>query len=309
VARLLPIALVLALLAGTAAAFAVTERLKLVRSPIGAPEIDKTFSPVCDCAKERARIAFRLRRAEDVDVAIVDGSGDVVRTLFTGRPFPPGTVAATWDGRDDAGRIVPEGSYKPRVHLERERRTIELPNPIRVDVTPPRIRIAELRPPDAFSPDGDGRNDKLQVFYAIDEAAKALLYVDGRRVVRTRFSRQEDKLEWFGVRDGRRLRAGRHRLALRAEDIAGNVGPPASAAIRIRYVELARRRVVVPPRVRFGIRVRTDARTYRWRLAGRTGIGRGPLLVLRAPAVPGRYALFVEANGRADRATVIVRER
>jgi hypothetical protein len=33
------------------------------------------------------------------------------------------------------------------------------------------------------------------------------------------------------------------------------------------------------------------------------------LLILRAPAVPGRYALFVEANGRADRATVIVRER
>ena len=174
-ARLLPIALVLALLAGTAAAFAVTERLKLVRSPIGAPEIDKTFSPVCDCRQAKALVSFRLRRADNVDLAIVDGSGDVVRTLFTGRPFPRGTVAATWDGRDDADRILPEGSYKPRVHLERERRTIELPNPIRIDVTPPRIRITELRPPDSFSPDGDGRNDKLQVFYAIDEPAKALL--------------------------------------------------------------------------------------------------------------------------------------
>jgi hypothetical protein len=309
VARLFPIALVLALLAGTAAAFAVTERLKLVRSPIAAPRIDKTFSPVCDCPQERALVSFRLRRADDVDLAIVDGDGDVVRTLFTGRGFPVGTVAETWDGRDDAGRIVPEGSYRPRVHLERERRTIVLPNPIRVDVTPPRIRITEVRPSDAFSPDGDGRNDKLQVFYAIDEPAKALLYVDGRRVVRTRFSRQEDKLEWFGVRDGRPLRAGRQRLELRAEDTAGNVGPPARDAIRIRYVELGRSRVVVPPRVRFGIGVDTDARAYRWRLAGRTGIGRGPLLVLRSPAVPGRYTLFVEANGRADRATVIVRER
>jgi hypothetical protein len=309
VARLLPIALVVALLAGTAAAFAVTERLKLVRSPIGAPQIDKTFSPVCDCPQAKALVSFRLRRADDVDLAIVDGDGSVVRTLFTGRRFPVGTVATSWDGRDDAGRIVPEGSYRPRVHLERERRTIELPNPIRVDVTPPRIRITRLQPSDAFSPDRDGRNERLRVYYEIDEPAQALLYVDGRRVVRTRFSREEDKLDWFGVRDGNRVRAGRHRLDLRAEDTAGNVGPPATGAIRIRYVELARSLVVVPPRVRFGIRVRTDARAYRWRLAGRTGIGRGALLVLRSPAAPGRYALFVEANGRADRATVIVRER
>jgi hypothetical protein len=30
---------------------------------------------------------------------------------------------------------------------------------------------------------------------------------------------------------------------------------------------------------------------------------------VRAPGRPGRYVLYVEANGRADRATVIVRRR
>ena len=84
-ARLLPIALVVALLVGTAAAFAVTERLKLVRSPIAAPEIDRVFSPVCDCERDEAAIAFRLREADRVDLAIVDGDGDVVRTLV---PLP-----------------------------------------------------------------------------------------------------------------------------------------------------------------------------------------------------------------------------
>ena len=308
-ARVLPIALVVALLAGTAAAFAVTERLKLVRSPIAAPQIDKTFSPVCDCPQQRALIAFRLRRADQVDLAIVDEGGDVVRTLVAGRDYPVGTVATAWDGRDDTGRVVPEGAYRPRVHLERERRTIVLPNPIRVDVTPPTIRLTRLQPRDAISPDGDGRNDRLRVFYAIDEPAQALLSVGGRRAVKTRFERQEDKLEWFGRRGGKPLPAGRYRLQLRAEDTAGNVGPPATSTITIRYVELARSLVVVPPRVRFGIGVRTDARVYRWRFAGRTGLGRGPLLVLRAPADPGRYTLFVEANRRADRATVVVRER
>ncbi|MGE5689936.1 MAG: FlgD immunoglobulin-like domain containing protein [Pseudomonadota bacterium] len=308
-ARLLPIALVVALLVGSAVAFAVTERLKLVRSPIAAPKIDKTFSPVCRCPKERARIRFRLRTADRVDLAIVDGDGDVVRTLFTGRQFPVGTVAATWDGRDDDGRIVPEGAYRPRVHLDRERRTIALPNPIRVDTTPPTIRLTALRPPDAFSPDGDGRNDKVRISYAIDEPANALLWVDGDRVVRTRFAPTEGKLEWFGIRDGKALPRGRYRLELRAEDKAGNVGPPVRSAIRIRYIDLARELVRVPPRVRFGIGVDTDARAYRWRLAGRSGTARGPLLVLRAPGRPGRYTLFVEANGRADRAAVVVRAR
>ena len=116
-ARLLPIALVVALLVGTAAAFAVTERLKLVRSPIAAPEIDRVFSPVCDCERDEAAIAFRLREADRVDLAIVDGDGDVVRTLVRSRSAPVGRLEASWDGRDDAGNVVPEGAYRPRVHL------------------------------------------------------------------------------------------------------------------------------------------------------------------------------------------------
>ncbi len=48
--RLLSTLLVVALLGGTAAAFAVTQGLKIEPSPILAPRIDKVFSPVCDCA-------------------------------------------------------------------------------------------------------------------------------------------------------------------------------------------------------------------------------------------------------------------
>ena len=36
-----------------------------------------------------------------------------------------------WDGRDDAGRILPEGDYRPRIHVRSEHQTITLPNPIR----------------------------------------------------------------------------------------------------------------------------------------------------------------------------------
>jgi hypothetical protein len=309
VARFLPIALVAALLVGTAAAFAVTERLKLVRSPVAAQAVTKVFSPVCACGKDEASIRFRLREADRIDLAIVDGDNRIVRTLFLDRPERVGTVVAAWDGRDEAGGVVPEGSYRPRLHFDRARRTIVLPNPIAVDTTPPQITLRFVRPR-VFSPDGDGRSDKVSVGYALDEPAHGVLFAEGGQVAYTRAQQTEWKVDWNGVDDGRKLRPGDIRLTLAGEDRAGNRSDPIPAgSVRLRYVELARDRVAVPPAVRFGIRVGTDAGTVRWRLAGRTGTSSGPLLVLRSPARPGRYTLFVEAAGHADRATVIVRAR
>ena len=308
-ARLLPIALVVALLVGTAAAFAVTERLKLVRSPIAAPEIDRVFSPVCDCDRDEAAIGFRLREGDRVDLAIVDEDGDVVRTLFESRRAPAGRLEASWDGRDDAGDVVPEGAYRPRVHLDRQRRTIVRPNPIHVDVTAPTAELVSVTPT-VFSPDGDGRSDKVTVRYRMSEPANAVLLVDGEQRVRTRFAPLEGKLDWFGVVDGRPLRRGYHRLQVVGVDRGGNRSRPTEETrVRIRSIDLARALVRVPPRVRFGIGVETDAASYRWRFAGGSGSASGPLLVLRAPARPGRYTIFVEANGGGDRAAVLVRAR
>lgn len=308
-ARFLPIALVVALLTGTAAAFAVTERLKLVKSPIAAPKIDRVFSPVCDCDRDEASIAFRLREGDRVDLAIVDEDGDVVRTLLDSRSLPAGRLAESWDGRDDHGEVVPEGQYRPRVHLARQRRTIVLPNPIEVDVTKPVAQLVSVAPT-LFSPDGDGRSDKVTVRYRMSEPANAVLLVDGEQRVRTRFAPVEGKLDWFGVVDGKPLRRGVHALQVVGVDRAGNRSQPTEKArVRIRSIDLARALVRVPPGVRFGIGVDTDARSYRWRFAGGSGRASRPLLVLRAPARPGRYTIFVEANGGGDRATVLVRAR
>ena len=42
--------------------------------------------------------------------------------------------------------------------------------------------------------------------------------------------------------------------------------------------------------------------------AGKTGIGRTEVLVLRAPETPGTYTLYVSVRGRADKAEVVVVE-
>jgi hypothetical protein len=305
--RIVSTVLVVALLAGTAAAFAVTERLKLVRSPILATSVQhKLFSPVCDCPSEAATVTFRLREADRLTMAIVDSGGDVVRTFVEDRPAPAGEVGTRWNGRDDAGRVVREGVYRLRVHLDEQRRTIVLPNPITVDTTPPEVIRFEVRPA-GFSPDRDGRNDKVSALYEFSEAAHALLFVRGRREVRSRFQPLEGKLDWFGVVDGKPLRAGPVELALAAEDRAGNVSArTAPAAVRIRYVTLRRGLIRVPAGLRFGVRVESDARTITWRFAGGRGGAAPGLLVLRAPRDPGRYTLFVVANGRGAKARVIV---
>jgi hypothetical protein len=300
--------LVVALVGGTAAAFGITERLKLERSPIIAVRVEKLFSPVCDCETSAADIRFTLRNDDRVTVAMVDADGDVVRTLVDGRPLDAGVVRARWDGRDDEGRVLEEGAYRPRVHLAEERRTILLPSPIRIDVTPPKVTLVEILPR-TFSPDGDGRNDRVSVLYKMNEPAHALLYVNGKRRVRGRARRLEGKLDWFGQIGGRGVRAGLYDLSLGAEDVAGNVAEPATpSVVQARYVELGRKVIRVRARTRFGVRVDTDARVYRWRFAGGHGLSGAELLVLRAPRA-GRYRLFVEANGHGASALVLVRPR
>jgi len=308
VARLPQTLIVLALLGATAAAFAVTERLKLERSPVTGTRVDSVFSPVCECARDVAVISFVLRRRETVTVDILDPEGRSISTLVRKRREPAGRVSYTWDGRDNVGRIVAEARYRPRVQLERNGRTIVLPNPIRVDTTAPRIRIVRVFPR-VFSPDGDGRRDRVTATYELDERARAMMLVDGQRRVLSRFRPLEGKLVWFGLEDGRPVRPGTYEIRLRAVDRAGNRSPRTRAVpVRVRYVELARDRVEVVAGKRFSVRVLTDARTYRWVFAGEKGVGRRQVLVLRAPETPGTYTLYVSVGGRADKVEVIVSE-
>ena len=307
-ARIASTVLVVALLAATATAFALTEGLKLEPSPILGTRVDEVFSPSCTCEKPSAEISFRLRNADRLDIALLNGDDEVVATPIRGQRYPRGRVVVRWDGLDADGAPLPEGSYRPRVHLREERRTIVLPNPIELDVTPPTVVGTGTRPR-LFSPDGDGRADRLTVTYVLSEPAKALLFVNGRQRVETRFPRERDTLAWFGRVAGRAVRPGTYALVLRARDPAGNLGdatqlPP----VTVRFVALGRKRVVALAGARFAIRVSSDARTVRWRLGSRAGSARPGTLRFRAPAQPGRFTLTISANGHSARAAVFVRK-
>lgn len=302
------IALVAALLIATGAAFAYTERLKLTPSPIvGTSVANKVFSPVCDCATDIAVIGFRLRKSDRIDVEIVDGGGTVVRRLVREAVTRQERVEIVWDGRDDAGNVVPEGAYRPRVRLLRQRRTITLPNPIRIDVTPPVVEGFSVSPR-VFSPDGDARRDSVIARYLVSEAAQVALYVGGVRQVLKRGIKPEGEIRWSGTADGDTVRRGVYELEIGATDIAGNVAARSRAIpVVVRFVALGRRRIPAVAGRPFAVLILSDAREVRWRFDGRSGVTRSGTLRLRAPALPGRYPLIVRANGHADRAVVVVR--
>jgi hypothetical protein len=192
------------------------------------------------------------------------------------------------------------------VHLADQRRTIELPNPMRVDTTPPGVLELTARPR-VFSPDGDGRRDKVAVRYRLSEEGRAELYVGGELKVTRRRRLSAGKLDWHGLAGARGLPRGSYALSLVAVDRAGNRSAAAGpASVTIRYVELSRKAIRVRAGSRFSVRVRTDAESFSWRLGRAGGRSVPGVLVVRAPQRAGRYALVVEANDRRARANVTV---
>jgi hypothetical protein len=302
--RALSTIVLLGLLLASAAAFAITEHLKLIKSPVFAPHVTKKFSPVCHCATDNAEISFKLRHPDSVTVTIV-GGGHVVDTLPT-RSVPKNVlVTFRWNGRAD-GRVASNGSvYQPQVKLANDRRTILMPNRITVDTTSPKVLSAS----DGAGILIRGRHHGLSVRYAFSEKAHAALYVDGRRVVFGRRSRQRDKVKWNGGSGGKKLAPGRYVLEVAAVDAAGNVTPPAGRkrlVVEIRAIALSETSIHVTPGQPFTVKVRTAARHYRWKLSGAHGVGKEKLLHLRAPLRRGRYRLVVKANGDSASATVVV---
>jgi hypothetical protein len=301
--RLLSTGTLVGLLIATAAAFAITERLKLVKSPISATKVlVATFSP----AHGEARIRIKLRHSDRVTVLVLAGSRQPVRTLIADEVLPRGPSVLRWNGRDDLGSDAKQGTYFFEVHFARQRRTILLPNAIRLDTTPPKRPKAKPNRP-AFSPDGDHQADTVSIRYSLSEPAHVVAYLGTTRIVRTRSSKQRYHFEWNGKVAFRLLPPGSYRLRVYAVDLAGNRSAPVEVRVRLRYIALALHRLSAPAGATFHVVVSTDAKRYRWQLGARHGIAHGATLKLRAPASPGTYRLTVTEHGHTDRAVMLVR--
>ena len=302
--RILSTAVIVGLLAATAAAFAITERLKLTKSPITGTKVVRAY--VSPRAHTTAAVNVRFRRGDRVTVTIQDSHGHEVDTLAYRLLVRPGRRTFTWNGRTDAGTQAQDGTYRMEIHLANQRRTILLPNPIGLESKLPAVLDAgAVRP--AFSPDGDHQADTVTIHYKLSEDAHALVFVGGQRIIRGRASKPKYKVSWNGTVHGRLLPPGRYVLTVGAVDLAGNRATKVQhVAVTLRYIALGAKRVVVRAGGRVRIGVSTDAKRYRWTLGARAGTGSGRVLKLRAPSAAGTYRLRVSERGHVDTASVVV---
>lgn len=306
--RLLTTATIAGLLVATAAAFAITERLKLTKSAVYGTRVSRGISPTCGCARGRATVSFKLRKRDDLTVSILDARKDEVALLASQR-FPKGPIRLKWNGHDELGRRAPDGIYFVRIHLSGAHQTITLPNRIVLDTTAPQI-VTVSRNRDAFSPDGDKQADFVRLTYQLSKPARVVLYLDGKQVLKSFHHPQSGNVSWYGTVDHAALPAGTYTLELGAVDPLGNSTPVAERArvtVQIRFITLAAHRIVVAAGQRLVIGVSTDAKRYAWGLGKQKGHSRSHALNVRAPTRAGRYTLVVEESGHIDRAAVFVR--
>jgi hypothetical protein len=131
------------------AAFFITQRLK--HTPTAIQDFKRTprFSPFPSGHLKEEEISFKLARADEVTVAILDSAEDVVATLLRSYPAPRykqfslrwnghrGTafshrITHTASGRvvvvpENRGPIAAPGEYRVWVSLRRQDRTLVLP--------------------------------------------------------------------------------------------------------------------------------------------------------------------------------------
>ncbi|MDX6599250.1 MAG: hypothetical protein QOE87_3137 [Gaiellales bacterium] len=333
--RAVAIALAGGLLAASAGAFALAQVLKLERSPIEAIRVDPTpnhghgrldrhdsalFSPRCiaPCLRS-AEVRFRVHTAGPVRAEVVASGGRVVRSLGV-LPHPRGRVAALWNGRDAAGKVAPDGTYRMKISVSG--RTIELLNPLVLDT---RVRLLGTNVSRrVISPDCDSYGDRvIAVVRGSEQLAGVRLEVrKGDRLVRTvRVGRRARALavSWPPY-DGKRCTSapdGRYRLRVIARDVPGNTRAVDLGAITARGVALSPpdRSIVAGKRVRIGISA--DARGLRLELA-RLGDAasqiaargaRAPAAIARIPPA-ARGGVYVVSNrhaGRTSEALLAVR--
>jgi hypothetical protein len=303
--RLLSTLVLAGLLIATAAAFAVTERLKLEKSPVFGTTITPHLAPGA-----KATIQVKLRHGDRVTLTIRDTSRDLVDTLVAGLRAPRGVNVFHWNGRTDADKLAPEGAYYVEIHLAHQHRTLLLPNAIALDTTAPEVTDAHAVRND-FSPDGDHQSDEAAVRYTLSEPAHATVWFRGKRIIRSLFHPLQGSFRWSGLVHGQRLPPGTYTLSVGATDLAGNTTPPelrAHVRVTLRYIVLASRRITgVRPSGRVEIGVSTDAKRYAWRLGARHGFARGPVLSLPAPPTAGHYRLVVSELGHSSAGVVIVK--
>ena len=287
----LPVAAFGTLIVATIGAFFVTQHLKvstplIAGSPKPSPAVISPNGTGCGGLYRAANFSFYLlHRADDVSVDIVDQGGAVVRTLASGRHMrrsvrnPDGVYR--WNGREDNGRIAPDGTYYFLIALLHQGRTVELTGkPVTVKSAPPQPVVTSVAP--SIIPSG---NSAVTITYRGNEKSGGFIQIyrtdlpGGLRRVFAFHTSGAGHRQWDGLINGRPAPAGTYLVGLRITDKACNSGffpatiPPARgstahAGVTVRYLAAQPPLTPVPAGSTATVFVDSRQRPYRWALRG-----------------------------------------
>jgi hypothetical protein len=124
------------------------------------------FSPNGDDYRDATRVGFDLSEPAEVSFSIVDAEGNEVRRIVDGRMLAGDAKHRfDWDGRDDDGDVVLDGTYRMRVVRRDESRVIDSFKEIEIDTTPPRVRLVSAEP-SVIPPAGSGQAPRVMIRFA-----------------------------------------------------------------------------------------------------------------------------------------------
>lgn len=315
-----------ALVVVTLGTFVATQRLKTEVPVVLRFAADpRHLSPNGDDFRDRTRVGFDLSEPATVSFGIVDSDGNQVRQLFKDRRLPGDSHDRfTWDGRDDDGTPVPDGTYRMRVVRKDRGRVLDSIKKVIVDTKPPKVSIVSVSP-NLISPGVPGAPTRVRIRYrgprnAGPEFRVWHTSVPGKPLIARRFRSKGSRTGvWDGTVRGQATPDGSYAFTVLVRDKAGNltespVGPlPTARAARPLTGVAARRLTLQGPSAPVSagsiavLRVGPVARRFRFALS-RLGSGalirndtrRGTRLRVKIPATAhtGVYLVRVRAGGR-----------
>ena len=281
------------LVAATFAAFFVAQRLKNAPSVVQQFNAYYVFSPNGDGRLDRARVTFKVKKADDVTVEMVNSDGDPVKTLLDDRhldAYAPIKPALRWDGTDDDGKIAPDGRYRVRITLRHLGRSVFPQRSILKDTKPPRPKVLSIGPTKVYGPEllpgPEGGKAEVHFGPALGRShARIHVFRTGPgapRAVRTDALREgQAQWDWDGTDgDGRRVSPGTYVVVPEWRDAAGNIGTgvpldraglpvlergrrlPGRGGVTVRY--LGAQVPVTPAKARDRVEIQVDARQQRY---------------------------------------------
>ena len=201
-------------------------QMDLRDTPVALSIEGTAFSPNSDSQKDSITVDPVITDTtgiKRIDITFYDSSDAAVRVLSS----TEASESFSWDGRNNSGRNVPDGSYSAKVIVEYDNGNAPSANagPIVVDTRFPSVKVTANNL--FFSPDGDGSGDVLPVNQIESTTERlwsaAILDTEKQPVKTFLWTGRAESFSWDGAdEDGNLLPDGEYTYTIESTDEAGN---------------------------------------------------------------------------------------